>query len=112
MPFLPSHTQEPLARSQGYAFKVITSLEGLEQLDNLVYPTRAEQIELLQSVLLANETDADLGAEDTGKEVGTSRYNSPAPGPGGLQATRIAGSLQALSGCVVLAFETPHPQQR
>lgn len=112
VPFLPSHTQEPLARSQGYAFKVITSLEGLEQLDNLVYPTRAEQIELLQSVLLANETDADLGAEDTGKEVGTSRYNSPAPGPGGLQATRIAGSLQALSGCVVLAFETPHPQQR
>lgn len=95
-------TRKNLPRSQGYAFKVITSLEGLEQLDNLVYPTRAEQIELLQSVLLANETDADLGAEDTGKEVGTSRYNSPAPGPGGLQATRIAGSLQALSGCVFL----------
>ncbi|GAA5958194.1 hypothetical protein JCM8115_004013 [Rhodotorula mucilaginosa] len=89
---------------QGYAFKVITSLEGLEQLDNLVYPTRAEQIELLQSVLLANETDADLGAEDTGKEVGTSRYNSPAPGPGGLQATRIAGSLQALSGGQSMAY--------
>ncbi|BGP52859.1 hypothetical protein JCM8202_003941 [Rhodotorula sphaerocarpa] len=89
---------------QGYAFKVITSLEGLEQLDHLVYPTKAEQIELLQSVLLANETDGDLGAEDTGKEVGSSRYNSPAPGAGGLQATRIAGSLQALSGGQSMAY--------
>ncbi|GAA5980751.1 hypothetical protein JCM10908_001764 [Rhodotorula pacifica] len=90
---------------QGYAFKVITSLEGLEQLDNLVYPTRSEQIELLQSVLLANETDNDLGAADDGsKDVGTSRYNSPAPGAGGLQATRIAGSLQALSGGQSMAY--------
>ncbi|GAA5861464.1 hypothetical protein JCM3774_000255 [Rhodotorula dairenensis] len=89
---------------QGYAFKVITSLEGLEQLDNLVYPTRAEQIELLQSVLLANETDNDLGGEDASKDVGTSRYNSPAPGAGGLQATRIAGSLQALSGGQSMAY--------
>ncbi|KPV78366.1 uncharacterized protein RHOBADRAFT_47882 [Rhodotorula graminis WP1] len=97
---------------QGYAFKVITSLDGLEQLDNLVYPTRAEQIELLQSVLLASETDADraaaageddgMGAKDVGGFGGT-----PAPfgrRDGAPQATRIAGNLQALSGGQSMAY--------
>lgn len=95
---------KPSARSQGYAFRVITSLDGLEQLDNLVYPTKAEQIELLQSVLLASETDADIGGDEVSKAPSgvASGYNSPAPGrrDGAPQATRIAGSLQALSGCV------------
>ncbi|GAA5833956.1 hypothetical protein JCM9279_004172 [Rhodotorula babjevae] len=97
---------------QGYAFKVITSLDGLEQLDNLVYPTRAEQIELLQSVLLASETDADRAAaagEDEGiggKEVG-GFMGTPAPfgrRDGAPQATRIAGNLQALSGGQSMAY--------
>ncbi|GAA5917223.1 hypothetical protein JCM8208_002643 [Rhodotorula glutinis] len=97
---------------QGYAFKVITSLDGLEQLDNLVYPTRAEQIELLQSVLLASETDADRAAaagEDDGmgsKDVG-GFGGTPAPfgrRDGAPQATRIAGNLQALSGGQSMAY--------
>lgn len=44
---------------QGYAFKVITNLEGFSETSGLVYETQKEQLELLQSVLLANETDAD-----------------------------------------------------
>ncbi|GAA5972390.1 hypothetical protein JCM11641_002436 [Rhodosporidiobolus odoratus] len=93
---------------QGYAFKVITSLEGLDQLDNLVYPTKAEQIELLQSVLLASETDADNMADEVGgKEVATRGFGTPAPGArkdGAPQATRVAGSLQALSGGQSMAY--------
>ncbi|GAA6036658.1 hypothetical protein JCM8097_001279 [Rhodosporidiobolus ruineniae] len=93
---------------QGYAFKVITSLEGLDQLDNLVYPTKAEQIELLQSVLLASETDADVGGDDTGmgKEVvrGTPGPGAAARRDGAPQATRVAGSLQALAGGQSMAY--------
>ncbi|GAA5824105.1 hypothetical protein JCM3770_003784, partial [Rhodotorula araucariae] len=101
---------------QGYAFKVITSLDGLEQLDNLVYPTKAEQIELLQSVLLANETDADTAAGDdgvgalasgNGNKDPTGGFGSPAPfgrRDGAPQAMRIAGSLQALSGGQSMAY--------
>ncbi|KAL7343894.1 tRNA guanine-N1-methyltransferase [Rhodotorula toruloides] len=93
---------------QGYAFRVITSLDGLDQLDNLVYPTKAEQIELLQSVLLASETDADVGGDEVSKAPSgaASGYNSPAPGrrDGAPQATRIAGSLQALSGGQSMAY--------
>ncbi|GAA5826896.1 hypothetical protein JCM11251_002146 [Rhodosporidiobolus azoricus] len=96
---------------QGYAFKVITSLEGLEQLDNLVYPTKAEQIELLQSVLLASETDAGVDADDSGmggKQV-AARGGTPAAGAAGRrdgapQATRVAGSLQALAGGQSMAY--------
>ncbi|GAA5917090.1 hypothetical protein JCM6882_009492 [Rhodosporidiobolus microsporus] len=99
---------------QGYAFKVITSLEGLDQLDNLVYPTKAEQIELLQSVLLASETDADVGADDGGMGAGRNaaaaltRAGTPAVGAGrrdgAPQATRVAGSLQALAGGQSMAY--------
>ncbi|GAA5908027.1 TFIIH/NER complex ATPase/helicase subunit SSL2 [Sporobolomyces salmoneus] len=98
---------------QGYAFKVITSLEGLNQLDNLVYPTKAEQIELLQSVLLASESDADLGTDvsaskgDLAGSVTTNSFGGPAVQgrkDGAAQATRIAGSLQALSGGQSMAY--------
>lgn len=100
--------------SQGYAFKVITSLEGLNQLDNLVYPTKAEQIELLQSVLLASESDADLGTDVSAKKddlagtITSKSFGGPSAANGGGgrkdgagQATRVAGSLQALSGWVL-----------
>jgi DNA excision repair protein ERCC-3 len=40
---------------QGYAFKVITKLEGMENATNLVCSTKKEQRELLQGVLMASE---------------------------------------------------------
>ncbi|KAH8548106.1 P-loop containing nucleoside triphosphate hydrolase protein [Umbelopsis sp. PMI_123] len=47
---------------QGYAFKVITNLEGIDSDPTLVFKTKNEQLDLLKSVLLTNE--ADLKDED------------------------------------------------
>lgn len=88
---------------QGYAFKVITHLDGLDTLPELVYKTRNEQIELLSSVLLANDSDAELGNDvrgDEGDLPGTvTSKDFGFPGKGGVpQARRTTGSLNALSG--------------
>jgi DNA excision repair protein ERCC-3 len=45
---------------QGYAFKVITHLQGIESLEGLAYATPAERRELLQEVMLQNESSADV----------------------------------------------------
>jgi DNA excision repair protein ERCC-3 len=85
---------------QGYAFKVITHLDGLENLPDLVYKTRDEQIELISSVLLANESEADLGSDVRGGEgdlpgtVTSKDFGSVKM----LTAQRTTGSLTALSG--------------
>ncbi|KAF8623708.1 hypothetical protein AX17_007405 [Amanita inopinata Kibby_2008] len=85
---------------QGYAFKVITHLDGLDELPDLVYKTRDEQIELLQSVLLASENEADLGSDIRAGEgdlagTVTSKDFGPMKFP---MAQRTTGSLTALSG--------------
>ncbi|KAF7972522.1 hypothetical protein HWV62_17812 [Athelia sp. TMB] len=85
---------------QGYAFKVITHLDGLENMPDLVYKTRDEQIELISSVLLANESEADLGTDVRGAEgdlagTVTSKDFGPTKFP---SAQRTTGSLTALSG--------------
>ena len=86
---------------QGYAFKVITHLDGLETLGDLVYKTRDEQIELLSSVLLANESEADLGTDvraaegDLAGTITSKDFGVPTKVPG---VQRTAGSLSALSG--------------
>ncbi|KAI5481776.1 DNA excision repair protein ERCC-3 [Pseudohyphozyma bogoriensis] len=94
---------------QGYAFKVITKLEDLETQKDLVYATRDEQIELLQSVLLANESEADIGTDVRDVEGDlpsslTSRTGGPARRDGAGKATRISGSLTALSGAQSMAY--------
>ena len=75
---------------QGYAFKIITHLDGLE----------SEQIKLLQSVLIANDNDADLGTDIQAVEgdlagTVTSKDFGPTKFPA---AQRTTGSLSALSG--------------
>jgi len=87
---------------QGYSFKVITHLDGLDSLPNLVYKTRDEQIELISSVLLANESEAELGSDvkggvdDLAGTVTSKDFGFPGKGKGG--ARRTMGSLSALSG--------------
>lgn len=93
----------PALCSQGYAFKVITALEGIEDTEDLVYKTKSEQIELLQSVLLANESEADLGSDMKDVPGDLPTYSMPgassrAATGGAGKATRVAGSLQALAG--------------
>ncbi|KAF8558222.1 DNA helicase [Imleria badia] len=91
---------------QGYAFKVITHLDGLEDLEDLVYKTKDEQIELISSVLLANESAAELGTDIhasegdlagtiTSKDFGVAKFPS---------AQRTTGSLTALSGAQHMSY--------
>ncbi|KAJ7056607.1 P-loop containing nucleoside triphosphate hydrolase protein [Mycena amicta] len=91
---------------QGYAFKVITHLEGLDKMEDLVYRTRDEQIELVQSVLLASESEADLGSDVRGADgdlagtVTSKDFGMPrVPG-----AQRTTGSLTALSGGAHMSY--------
>lgn len=89
---------------QGYSFKIITSLDGLESLPGLVYPTVADQIALLQAVLLANESDADLGSDvkDAKGDLPNlvmSRVGGPsARKDAHSQVTRVVGNINNLSG--------------
>ena len=95
---------------QGYAFKIITHLDGLDTLPDLVYKTRDEQIELISSVLLASESDADLGTDVRGAEgdlegTVTSKDFGVVPSRGGMPAAkRTTGSLTALSGAQHMSY--------
>ncbi|GJE94875.1 DNA helicase [Phanerochaete sordida] len=86
---------------QGYAFKVITHLDGMEGMPDLVYKTRDEQIELLSSVLMANESEADLGSDvragegDLAGTITSKDFGMPGKFPA---VQRTTGSLAALSG--------------
>lgn len=101
----------PIVHSQGYAFKVITALEGLEDTEDLVYKTKSEQIELLQTVLLANESEADIGSDMRGSDLAPDFSHGGTPAPqsgrrdGAGKATRVVGSMQALAGYVLAFFE-------
>ncbi|KAJ7746631.1 DNA helicase [Mycena metata] len=92
---------------QGYAFKVITHLDGLDKMEDLVYRTRDEQIELVQSVLLASESEADLGSDvragegDLAGTVTSKDFGRVPRMPG---AQRTTGSLTALSGGAHMSY--------
>ncbi|KAI6025593.1 P-loop containing nucleoside triphosphate hydrolase protein [Pisolithus orientalis] len=91
---------------QGYSFKVITHLDGLEDLPDLVYKTKDEQIELISSVLLANESEAELGSDIRASEGDlsgtiTSKDFGPAKFP---TVQRTTGSLTALSGAQHMSY--------
>ncbi|KDR10417.1 DNA excision repair protein haywire [Zootermopsis nevadensis] len=45
--------------NQGYSYKVITKLAGMDEEPDLFYKTREEQSQLLQQVLAASDVDAD-----------------------------------------------------
>ncbi|KAK3108424.1 hypothetical protein FSP39_007756, partial [Pinctada imbricata] len=69
--------------NQGYAYKVITKLAGMEQ-EDLAYSTKEEQLQLLQKVLAATEQDAEeeYAAGDSG----------------GSKVSRKVGSMSSMSG--------------
>jgi DNA excision repair protein ERCC-3 len=106
-------------QDQGYSFHVITKLDGISELPGLVYPTKSEQIELLQSVLLASEDKADVGgdvkghADDlagvtTSKDFGKPGVSGTHKTKGGVAtAKRIPGSLTALSGADSMSCASP-----
>ncbi|KAI9762190.1 MAG: transcription factor TFIIH complex ERCC-3 subunit [Candelina submexicana] len=91
---------------QGYAFKVITHLQGIENLKDLAYTTPSERRELLQDVMLQNETSADVekidgdlfGERSGGRSMGLKGAISKKG------AKRTAGTLTELSGGQDMAY--------
>ena len=90
---------------QGYAFKVITHLQGIDKLPGLAYNTPAERRELLQEVMLQNETSAEVEAVDD--DLFSSRSARPGAAPKGKKgggAKRSANTLSELSGGQDMAY--------
>ncbi|KAJ2453185.1 DNA repair helicase RAD25 [Coemansia sp. RSA 2336] len=79
---------------QGYSFKVITHLEGMEDCPDLAYSDIESQKKLLHTVKMASESDAA-----TEKEFGG---GSKAGTRGGVK--RAEGSLKGLSGAGNMAY--------
>ncbi|OQV16193.1 TFIIH basal transcription factor complex helicase XPB subunit [Hypsibius exemplaris] len=73
--------------NQGYAYKVITKLAGMEE-DTLGLSTKDQQVDLLRQVLAASDADAD--EERIVGEGGK--------GGGSVQMTRKVGSMGSFSG--------------
>ncbi|XP_076167280.1 ATP-dependent DNA helicase hay [Ptiloglossa arizonensis] len=69
--------------NQGYAYKVITKLAGMDEEPDLMYATREEQGHLLQQVLSASDMDAD---------------EERIPGEGPRPIIRKAGNMTSMSG--------------
>lgn len=86
---------------QGYAFRVIMNLVGQENMPDLVYATKSEQIELLQSVLIASESAADLSTDTklASDDVKAATSTSAAP-----SAKRMMSSLNALGGAQHMSY--------
>jgi len=88
---------------QGYAFKVITQLDGMDNMKDLVYKTREEQIELVTTVLMQSESAADLGTDiragegDLAGTITSKDFGAPLQSKAP-NAHRTMGSLTALSG--------------
>lgn len=86
---------------QGYAFKVITHLSGMEQLPDLAYSSARERRELLQQVLLKNE---DAAGVEIGDDEDTNFMLRGAFKGEGSSASRTAGSLAGLAGGEDMAY--------
>lgn len=89
--------------NQGYSFKVITKLAGMEEAD-LKYSTKQEQHQLLQRVLAASDADAE---EE--KIAGEQSYR---PGTG--QFVRKVGSMSSMSGAddqIYMEYNTSRKNQ-
>lgn len=92
---------------QGYAFKVITHLQGIENLPNLAYSSPAERRELLQEVMLQNETAAEAESIDDdpwSRLSGGSTNSRKAVEAAKKGAKRTAGMLSDLSGGQDMAY--------
>lgn len=82
---------------QGYSFKVITKLQGIEATRDLVYVSPHDQRELLQTVLMA--TDVDAKEED----VSVADDLTATAARGGV-VRRTTGSMKSFSGGDSMAY--------
>lgn len=92
---------------QGYAFKVITHLQGIENMEGLAYSTPAERRELLQEVMLQNETSAEV--EHVADDLFSQRSGGPKGAKGAKKGAvtgvkRSAATLSGLAGGEDMAY--------
>ncbi|KAF2497068.1 DNA repair helicase rad25 [Lophium mytilinum] len=85
---------------QGYAFKVITRLEGLQERSDLAFYTPQDRRELLVDVLMAKDADGEAEHID-GDMFGKYKAGGHKKKPG---ARRMAGTLSELSGGQDMAY--------
>lgn len=81
---------------QGYAFKVITELHGIDTMPGLVFPTRAEQMSLLEEVL--NTGDNAWETQDHYMRLNAGRHQ---------KQSRAAGVSSAAAAPGVQRFNAP-----
>jgi DNA excision repair protein ERCC-3 len=93
-----SNKRQAFLVDQGYAFKVITHLQGIENMPGLHFTTLAERKELLESVMLQNSEAASQEKDDFDNAQGLS-YNAKRRG-----AKRSKGKLSELSGGNTMAY--------
>jgi DNA excision repair protein ERCC-3 len=110
---MPLSMDEP--DQQGYAFKVITELHGIDQMEDLVFKTRAAQISLLEEVLNAGDNAAETHDHymklNNGRHLHKPGANQPTystPAGGVPAAQRFNASLEHLSGGQNLSYQESH----
>ena len=84
---------------QGYSFKVITQLAGMDRMEGLVFATPQERRELLQKLVVDTEAKRTLDTEDTTDDL---FWSGPRKRKGGVR--RTAGTLGELSGGQDMAY--------
>lgn len=90
---------------QGYAFKVITHLSGIENLPGLAYSRIEERRELLAEVALQNSDAGDAEGDDfDGARNLSFNAGSKKGGKKGAKARRTAGRLSELAGGDGMAY--------
>ncbi|KAJ3183491.1 hypothetical protein HDU87_006810 [Geranomyces variabilis] len=88
---------------QGYHFQIITKLDGISELPDLVYSSRAAQIELLNTVLVAGDYDDEDDLPDDKDDLEAWRYRAPAASAPAA-SVRTAATLQSISGGDSIAY--------
>ncbi|KAK0276699.1 DNA repair helicase RAD25 [Friedmanniomyces endolithicus] len=90
---------------QGYAFKVITHLNGIDSMPNLRFETQDEKMTLLTDVLLQSETagDEEKIVDDLFSDKSTFR-KAGGGRKGGSAVKRQAGTLSSLAGGEDMAY--------
>ena len=87
---------------QGYAFKVITHLNGIDRMPNLAFATQQERMSLLTDVLLQSETAGDV--EDIKDDLFSDRNVSRQQKKKANGVKRQAGTLSSLAGGEDMAY--------
>lgn len=91
---------------QGYAFKIITELNGISMLPDLVFKTQKDQLELLGSVL--NETEKvniEMEDEEDAYDFIDNAAGKQRFGQGVKPANRMTGSMQNLAGGSMMTYQ-------